>query len=131
MLNAFMIKVILDANFLIYCAENKIDYAEGIMGIMEEGYELVVPSLVVRELGDLSKSAKKLSDKDAAKLALKLLEHNNVKTLYLRGKYADEAIIKLVKNEGSIVATLDAKLRKILRNSRKIVIEGKRKFAFE
>ena len=126
-----MIRVILDANFLIYCAENKIDYAEGITSMMEEGYELAVPSLVVRELGDLSKSSKKMNDRDAAKLALKLLGHNNVKTLYLRGKHADESIIKLVKKEGGIVATLDMGLRNKLRNFRKIVIEGKRKFAFE
>jgi rRNA-processing protein FCF1 len=125
------IKVILDANFLIYCAENKIDYAEGIMNLMSEGYELVVPSLVARELGDLSKSSKKMSDRDAAKLALNLLEHNKVKTLFLRGKYADEAIIKFVKKEGGIVATLDVDLRNNLRNFRKIVIEGKRKFNWE
>ena len=126
-----MIKIILDTNFLIYCAENKIDYVESIMGLMEEGYELSVPSLVVKELEEISKNADKLSDRDGAKLALKLLKYNNVKILNINGRYADDAIINFVKKNGAIVATLDIELRNKLRKFRKIVIEGKRKLVWE
>lgn len=125
-----MIKIILDTNFLVYCAEKKIDYAEELMNLMSEGYELVVPEQVVEELKDISQNSKKLSDRSAAFLALKLLGHNKVKTIKTEGIYADEAILNLVRL-GNIVATLDVGLRKKLKTSRKIVIIGERKLAFE
>ena len=124
-----MIRIILDTNFLVYCAENKIDYVPEIMSIMTEGYELVVPEQVISELRELSKKAKKLSDRSGAFLALKLLEHNKVKAVMTEGKYADEAIINMVRI-GGIVATLDLKLRKNLKNSRVIVIRGNKQVAF-
>ena len=125
-----MVQVILDTNFLVYCAENKVDYARGIMEIMNEGYELVVPEQVLAELKGLYENSKKLSDRSAAWLALKLLEHNKVKIVKAKGKYADEAVLGLVRL-GSIVATLDLELRKKLRNTRVIVIKGAKKIAFE
>lgn len=124
-----MVKVILDANFLIYCAENKVDYVEGINEILGEGYELVVPSLVIGELEKIAEKASKLSDRNAAKLALSLLAHNKVKRVEFRGTYADEAILKNAR--GNIVATLDLGLRKNLESSRVIVIKGVKKIAFE
>jgi len=120
-----MIKVILDTNFLVYCAENKIDYASEIMNIMSEGYELAVPAQVVKELEKISKAAEKLSDRNAALLALKLLKHNNVFVENSFGKYADNAILRMA--EGNIVATHDAELKKKLKKSKKIVIFGKKK----
>jgi len=125
-----MIKVILDTNFLIYCAENKVDYASEINRLMTEGYELVVPKQVVSELKELSQNAKKLGDRTASWLAIKLLEHNKVKIIEARGNYADEAILNLVRI-GNIVATLDLELRKKLRGTRVIVIQGNKKLAFE
>jgi rRNA-processing protein FCF1 len=127
-----VIQVVLDTNFLVYCAENKIDYACEIDGIMAEGFQLVVPSLVVSELEKLAKTAKKYSTKQAAILALKLFEVNKVKILEVGARYADEAIIKMVKKEGAIVATIDAELRKkIGRTTRGITIEGMRKIVFD
>jgi rRNA-processing protein FCF1 len=125
-----MIKIILDTNFLVYCAENKIDYSSGIMEIMTEGYELVIPEQVLAELREMAEKSKKLSDRSAAFLAMKILEHNAVKTVNAAGRFADEAILNLVRM-GSIVATLDLELRKKLRNSRVIVIKGTKKIAFE
>ena len=125
-----MIQVILDTNFLVYCAENKVDYVPGIAEIMNEGYELVVPNQVVSELKGIYAKSKKLSDRSAAWLALKLLEHNKVKVIDARGTYADEAIIGLVRM-GSVVATVDLELRKKLKNTRLIVIKGTRKIGWE
>ena len=129
-LRPFMVQVILDTNFLVYCAENKVDYAAGIMEIMNEGYELVVPKQIISELKEISEKSKKLSDRSAAWLALKLLEHNKVKIIEVRGSYADEAIINLVRM-GSVVATVDLELRKKLKNTRFIVIKGTRKISWE
>jgi rRNA-processing protein FCF1 len=125
-----MIKVILDTNFLIYCAENKIDYVHEITQLMDEGHELVVPQQVENELNELYKKGEKFSDRQAAWLALKLIKANNVQIIRVPGRYADEAIINLMR-VGNIVATLDLELRKRLRNSRVIVIQGKKKLAFD
>lgn len=125
-----MIKVILDTNFIIYCTENKLDYAAEIDNMMNEGYELVVPSQVVEEIEELGRSAKKFSDRTASFLALKILRSNNVKVIQTSAKYADEAIISMMRI-GDIVATLDQELRNKLKNSRVIVIQGTKKLAFE
>jgi rRNA-processing protein FCF1 len=127
-----VIQIILDTNFLIYCAENKIDYASEIDGLMQEGFEFVVPSQVNSELEKLSKTAKKYTTKKAASLALKLFVVNNVKSLAVDARYADEAILKLARKNGGIVATIDGNLKKKLgRLTRGITIEGKRKLAFD
>jgi len=125
-----VVKVILDTNFIIYCTENKLDYAAEIGNLMNEGYELVVPQQVVDEIEELGKTAKKFSDRTASFLALKILKTNNIKVVSAPGKYADEAIISIMRI-GDIVATLDLELRQKLKKSRVIVIQGVKKLAFE
>lgn len=123
-------KIILDTNFLIYCAENKVDYVEEISRLMTEGFELVTPSQVVDELKELSQKSQKFTDRTAAWLALKILDSNRVKIENVSGSYADEAILNLMRL-GSIVATLDKQLiEKIGKNNRIIVIQGIKKVAF-
>ena len=124
-----MNKVILDTNFLVYCAEQKIDYKELIDELINEGHELVVPEQVVSELRTINEKSEKLTDRNAAKLALKLIEHNKVNVLKARGQYADEAVLFLAP--GNIVATHDVRLKNKLRNSRRIVITGNKKLVFE
>lgn len=119
-------KILLDANFLIYCAKEKIDYKADIEGLMASGYELVAPVQVVHELEKIEKNAKKYSDKQAARLALLLLRANRVKIIKVRGRTGDEAVINASKN--NIVATHDSALRKKL--ARSIVVKGKRKIDF-
>lgn len=121
-----MIKVVLDTNFLVYCAKQKIDYNSEIDNLMKESYELAVVSPTLRELKKLSEHAKKLIDRNAAKLALKLLKFNKVKIIESRGT-ADKLIYTLGK-KGNIVATLDKELKYKL--SRVIVIQGRKKIAF-
>jgi rRNA-processing protein FCF1 len=111
-------KIILDTNFVIYCAREKLDYFEGISILVNEGHELVVPIQVIHELEKLKNdNFKKVSgkDKQAADLALQLLEKNNVKTVNPIGKTVDEVIIKLAEEDKkNIVCTLDREMRKIL-----------------
>lgn len=107
--------IILDTNFLIYCAKNKLDYAEEIHNLINEGYELVVPMQVINELNKLKDDKwKKVSgkDKDAANLALKLLIHNKVKVINADGKNVDSAIVNLANSDPkNIVCTLDRGMR--------------------
>jgi rRNA-processing protein FCF1 len=113
-----MIKVILDTNFLIYCAKEKMDYVEEIDKLLNEAYELVVPEQVINELTKLKEDKyKKVSgkDKDACKLALQLLKFNKIQVVDLKSRNVDEALIELTQeNRDNIVATLDREMRKII-----------------
>jgi len=105
-------KVILDTNFLIYCAKEKLDYIEEIGKIINEGFDLVVPVQVIGELERLKIKAKKGKDKDACDLALKLLKNNKVKTVKPVGKTVDNAMINLAREDPkNIVCTLDREMR--------------------
>ncbi|MBS3079656.1 hypothetical protein J4218_06040 [Candidatus Pacearchaeota archaeon] len=110
--------IILDTNFLIYCAREKLDYVEDIGKLINEGYELVVPKQVINELEKLKEDkTKKVSgrDKEAISLALQLLGVNNVTIVKTIGKTVDESIINLSrKNSKNIVCTLDREMRHIL-----------------
>lgn len=122
-------KIILDTNFLIYCAENKLDYIEQISNLINEGYELVVPTQVIDELKKLrDDKLKKVSGKDkrACDLALQLLEVNNIKKVKATGKSVDDAIINLSnEDKKNIVCTLDREMRHIL--GRVILVNSVRK----
>jgi len=111
-------KVILDTNFLIYCAKNKFDYIDEINNFLNEKYDLVVPLQVINELKKLKDDRfKKVSGKDKAAidLALQLIEKNNLKKVNPSGENTDQAIINLSRKDNkNIVATLDREMRTIL-----------------
>ena len=111
-------KIILDTNFLIYCAKNKLDYAEDISNLVNDKYELVVPMQVIDELNKLRNARwKKVSgkDKSAIDLALQLLDFNKVKRIKVEGKSVDEGIINLSReSKKNVVCTLDREMRKKL-----------------
>ena len=105
-------KVILDTNFLIYCAKEKLDYIEEINNILNEGFDLVVPEQVIGELKRLKIKAKKGKDKDACDLALKILDKKKINIVHPAGKSVDDAIIQLAQeNSKNIVCTLDREMR--------------------
>jgi len=118
-----MIRIILDTNFLVYCAKQKIDYVEEISKLMKSGFELITISLVVIELEKLAKEEKKLLDREAAKMAFKILKAGEVKIIPVEGDNADNEIIKL--SRGNIVATLDRELKSKIERSI-IIREGKK-----
>ena len=122
-------KVILDTNFIIYCAKNKLDYVEGISELINEHCELVVPSQVINELKQLKNDKwKKVSGKDktAIDLALQLLKVNNVKEVEIEGNSVDEGMINLAnENKKNIVCTFDRGMRKKL--PRVILLNRKKK----
>ena len=111
-------KIILDTNFLIYCAKNKLDYVEALKDLLNEDFELVVPEQVIRELELLGGDKKKKvsgKDKSSIDLALQLLDVNDVKKVKVKGKTVDDGIINLSKEDKkNIVCTLDREMRNIL-----------------
>jgi len=111
-------KILLDTNFLVYCAKQKIDYVEEIINLTKG--EIVVLSSVVEELEKLREKARKARDKEAAKFALELLNHNKIKIIKTEEKSADKAITETA-NRGDVVATLDRGLKSRLKGKARIL----------
>lgn len=108
-----MRKVILDTSFILTAVRQKIDFFRE---IEERGMHIIIPGDVVRELKGLG-----------AKLAIKILEQNKFEIIEEQGKDADNIILKFAEdNPRAIVATLDAGMKKKLKN-RKLIIRQKKK----
>ena len=108
-----MKSALLDTNFILTCAKQKIDFFEE---LYFRGYQIIIPNRVIDELKKLKQTS-----------ALKLLEKNNFKEIILVGKNTDNSIINYAnKNPDILIATLDKQLSNKLKN-RKIIIRGKKK----
>ncbi len=106
-------KVILDTNFLVYCAKQKIDYIGEIGNLLNEDCELAVPSVVVEELEKLRGGG------IALQILEKNIDENRVKVLETSGN-ADE-VIKNLAGKGVIIATMDRELKNQLKNKGRIL----------
>lgn len=105
-------KVVLDTNILIYAIKVKVDLLRQIHEKFNG--EAILPNLVKAELGKLAETAKRGSDKKAAKLALEILVFSKVKEIELEG-HADDAILDWAKKNKAMVATNDLQFRKALK----------------
>ena len=100
-----MVEVICDTSFLIHLATRKIKNIDSVDTEIGQ-IQFVVPSVVLNELIKLSKSQKKKQD---AITTLELAQ--NLKTIEVPGKFADQAIIEHVRKHGGITATMDKELK--------------------
>ena len=108
-----MRRVILDTSFIMTAVKQKIDFFEK---LEHEGYQIIVPEQVIRELKGLG-----------SKLSLKIMEKNKFELLEIEGRDTDNAIISFAKkNPGIVVATLDAGLKKKIKNSKLVIRQKKR-----
>ncbi|MFH1307685.1 MAG: PIN domain-containing protein [archaeon] len=117
-------EVLLDTSFMISCLNNRISF-----DLIEEKFgRIVVPIQVIRELENISKDKnQKLKDRDAASLALKIVEKLDYKKIDLSTKEVDEGIISYVEDKDIIVATLDKGLKMNLRGKKVLIITNFKK----
>ncbi|MBU3906732.1 MAG: hypothetical protein KKA64_00605 [Nanoarchaeota archaeon] len=116
--------VLLDTNFILTCVKQKIDFFSY---LEEEGFQILIPSEVIKELEKISLSKQKLRFRDAAKLSLGLLNKNKFKRVTLNAKNTDLGIINFAKQNPKLtVATLDRDLKNKITN-KKLIIRGKKK----
>ncbi len=102
--------IVLDTNFLVYSARYKIDIERECERLLDERFEIVVPSPVLAELRGLEKNAG-LKDREAASLALELSKMFNV--IKTPEKNADDACLSLaISASDGVLATMDRALRK-------------------
>ena len=100
-----MVEVICDTSFLIHLATRKIKNIDSVNTEIGQ-IQFVVPSVVLSELKKLSKTQEKEQD------AIMTLEFaQNLKTIEVSGKFADQAIIEHVRKYGGIIATMDKELK--------------------
>ena len=99
-------KLILDTNFLVYSVKYKI-----FQQLEESNMQLIIPLQVLNEIEKLSKRAKKIKDRDAAKISLQLIK-KLVKVETIEAKNADDAALNLALKENAALATLDNGLLK-------------------
>ena len=100
-----MVEVICDTSFLIHLATRKIKNIDSVNTEIGQ-IQFVVPSVVLAELEKLSKNQEKKQDATAT-----LEFTQNLKTIEISGKFADQAIIEYVRNHGGMTATMDNELK--------------------
>ena len=100
-----MVEVICDISFLIHLSTRKIKNLDSVNTEIGQ-IQFVVPSVVLNELEKLSKTQDKKQD------AITTIEFaQNLKTIEMSGKFADQAIIEHVRKHGGITATMDKELK--------------------
>ncbi|MBS3064015.1 MAG: PIN domain-containing protein [DPANN group archaeon] len=107
-------QIILDTNALVYAAKNKLDLVQ----TLKEKFGLLaiyIPNLVIEELKILVNTADKASDREAASLALKIIQQKKIKEIQLSGE-TDKAIAEYAIKHQSGVLTNDLKLKYLLRS---------------
>jgi hypothetical protein len=100
-----LVEVICDTSFLIHLSTRKIKNLDSVNTEIGQ-IQFVVPSVVLSELERLSKTQDKKQD---ATTTLELAQ--NLKTIEMSGKFADQAIIDHVRKHGGITATMDKELK--------------------
>lgn len=124
--NKFMVRYLLDTNFLIYCVKEKIDFLE------ELGRKnIIVPEEVVSELERI-KAKGKLKDRVSAGIILDLIK--DAKRIILGKGHVDNLIANFAKkNSDVIVGTMDKNLQKRIKKSRGRILEiaGRKKLRIE
>lgn len=124
--------IVLDTNFIVCCAKQKIDFINEIERICNFEYNLIVPEQVIEEFKKLSLS-KRTRDREAALVALYLVEkyekEGKIKIKKVEAEEADSAILKFDKKD-SIIATLDKVLKQKIRNARVITIRQSKHLSF-
>jgi len=109
-------EILLDTNFILACAKQKVDFVSWAEDNLGE-VSWVVPDLVLAELEELSKrKGEKGKDKEAANLGLQLLGRVKFQKIVLKGKDTDLAIRQFIEGKDIALATLDKGLKNKVKN---------------
>ena len=121
-------KILLDTNFIITCAKQKIDFPSIANEIIDQEIEWIVPQDVLNELGNLKdKKGSKVADKNAARLGFEILQNIRPALIELPGKNPniDIKIVNYIIDKDIILATLDKGLKGRIDN-KILTIRGKK-----
>lgn len=124
-------EILLDTNFILTCAKQKIDFAEIIDKLTDEEVKWLVPQQVLNELGNIKdKKGASLKDKLAAELSFEILQSINPKIIELKkNPNVDIAIVNYILGTKIVLATLDKGLKQRIKNPI-LTIRGKKHLEF-
>jgi len=126
-----MKKILLDTNFLMICAQFKVDIFSEIERICNFNYELYVLDKTIDELKNIIEKQKG-KHKESAKIALQLLKIKKIEILKTdsSGK-TDDIIVEYAYKKDYLVATQDKDLKRRLINqgSTTIILKQKKMLA--
>jgi len=121
-------KILLDTNFVLTCAKNKIDFPSLANKIVDEKIEWLIPQDVLNELGNIKdKRGTKEKDKAAAKLSFLIIADLFPEIINLPGKNpnVDMKIVNYIIDKDIILATMDKNLKSRVKN-KILTIRGKK-----
>jgi len=121
--------VILDSSAILAFFEFSVGWEKELSRLLD-GYCIVIPTEIIKELELLSKQTAS-ERKRKATAALKLVRR--YQTIETRAKNADDAVIEAAKKTQGVVVTNDMELRKRLNDDSipVIFLRGKKKLALE
>jgi len=121
--------VILDSSAILAFFEFSVGWEKELSRLLD-GYCIVIPTEIIKELALLSKQTASERKRKAA-AALKLVRR--YQTIETRAKNADDAVIEAAKKTQGVVVTNDMELRKRLNDDSipVIFLRGKKKLALE
>jgi len=109
------VRVLLDSNFLMVPLELHIDVFEEIQNLLGKRVEFILIKPVYDELRTLSTRSQKVGRQAA--YALKLAKRCTIMNAETKASEStDDAIARVAKDTGTIVATMDLELKTKLRN---------------
>jgi len=120
-------EILLDTNFVITCAKQKIDFESIVNGMTDEEIKWIVPDEVLRELRGLRLSKGKGLDAKSIDLAIKMIQNISYSVVKLSDSSSDvdTKIANYVKDKSIILATLDKGL-KVRVGNRILTVRGKK-----
>lgn len=121
-------KILLDTNFILTCTKQKIDFPSITDEIIDKKIKWLVPRDVLNELKNIANRKKiKITDKNAAKLSLEMLQNLEPEIINLSSKNpnVDIKITDYIKDKNIILATLDKNLKSRVKN-KILTIRGKK-----
>ncbi|PIN76301.1 hypothetical protein COV18_00100 [Candidatus Woesearchaeota archaeon CG10_big_fil_rev_8_21_14_0_10_37_12] len=118
--------ILLDTNFLVECAANKIDIEKELTRILDFNFDIAILDRTMEELDTLI--ARKGKTGQAAKLAKMILMTKKTLVLPTEGGHTDNILLKEA-NENTIIATMDQELKRRLKAKKQdvIIIRAKKK----
>lgn len=120
--------ILLDTNFLVECAKNKIDIQAELTRILDFSFEVAILDRTMEEIDEIISRGKK--EGQAAKLARTILMTKRVTILPTIGGHTDNLLLDKA-DENNIIATMDKALKQRLKRKKQdvIIMRGKKKLA--
>jgi len=121
-------KILLDTNFILTCAKQKIDFDAIMNGLTSEEVKWIVPEEVLGELRGLQFGGKiKIKERNAATIGIEIVKDLGVEVVKLSSTAndVDTKIVNYLRGKKIILATLDRKLKSRIKN-KILTIRGKK-----